>query len=76
MKFPKMVRIRQTFNTNPVKDIPATVRSEINRIQPEKIIGKGESVAITAGSRGITNLALVLKEVVERLKETRLNTCA
>ena len=69
MKFPKMVRIRQTFNTNPVKDISAAVRSEINRLQPEKIIGKGESVAITAGSRGITNLALVLKEVVGRLKE-------
>jgi hypothetical protein len=69
MKFPKMVRIRQTFSTNPVKDIPAKVRSEINRIQPQKIIGKGESVAITVGSRGITNLALILKEVVGRLKE-------
>jgi len=69
MKFPKMVRIKQHFNTKPVKDIPATVRAEINRIKPREIIGKGETVAITAGSRGITNLALVLGEVVQELKK-------
>ena len=69
MKFPKMVRIRQRFNTNPIADIPAAVRAELNRIKSDKIIAKGESVAITAGSRGITNLALVLGEVVGELKK-------
>jgi hypothetical protein len=69
MKFPKMVRIQQRFNTKPVADIPATVRAELNRIKPRNIIGKGETVAITAGSRGISNLALVLGEVVRELKK-------
>ena len=69
MKFPQMVPIRQHFNTKPVKDIPATVRSELNRVEAQSMIGKGETVAITAGSRGITNLALILKELVAKLKK-------
>jgi hypothetical protein len=69
MKFPKMVRIQQHFDTKPVADIPATVRSELNRVNPQKTIGKGDTVAITAGSRGISNLALVVGEVVRELKK-------
>lgn len=69
MKFPKMVRIKQRFNTNPITDIPAAVRSELNRINPQKRIAKGETVAITAGSRGIANLAPILSEVVRELKK-------
>jgi hypothetical protein len=69
MKYPKMVRIRQHFNTNPIADIPAEVRSELDRINPQKIIGRGQTVAITAGSRGIANLAVVLKTIVAELKK-------
>jgi hypothetical protein len=69
MKFPKMVRIRQCFSTKPVTDIPAAVRAELNRIEPAKTIGKGQTVAITAGSRGISNLASVMGEVVRQLKK-------
>lgn len=69
MKFPKMVRIKQNFQTNPVADIPAAVRAEIKRINPQQIISKGETVAITAGSRGIANLAVVLLELVQELKK-------
>ncbi len=60
MKYPKMVRIKQHFNTSPIKDIPAKVRTELAGIQPQKIIASGDTVAITAGSRGIANLAAVL----------------
>jgi hypothetical protein len=63
-----MIRIRQNFTTNPVKDIAAQVRSELNTLEPQKIIQPGDTVAITAGSRGITNLAAVLVEIVSELK--------
>jgi hypothetical protein len=69
MKYPKMIRIRQNFKTNPIKDIPAAVRAEIERIQPHKIIGRGQTVAVTAGSRGINNLAVILAEIVRELKK-------
>jgi len=68
MRLPTMVRIKQRFNTKPVQDIAATVRAELNRINLAKIIGKGQTVAITAGSRGITNLALVMRAVVGELR--------
>ena len=63
-----MVRVKQNFKTNSIADIPAAVRGEIKRIQPRRIIAKGETVAITAGSRGIANLAQILSELVRELK--------
>ncbi|UCD82744.1 MAG: DUF2088 domain-containing protein [Desulfobacterales bacterium] len=69
MKYPKMIRIKQNFKTNPIKDIPAAVRSELDKLQPQKIIDRGQTVAITAGSRGINNLAVILSEIVRELKK-------
>ena len=45
------------------------VRSEVAGIQPHKIIAKGNTVAITAGSRGIANLAVIIAEIVKELKK-------
>jgi hypothetical protein len=69
MKYPKMIRIKQNFKTNPIKDIPGAVRFELEAIQPQKIIAPGQTVAITAGSRGINNLAVILAEIVRELKK-------
>lgn len=69
MKCPAMIRIRQNFNTNSIQDIPEAVRSEIARIKPREIIAPGNSVALTVGSRGIANLAVVLAELVSELKK-------
>lgn len=69
MKFPTMVRIRQDFKTNPIQNLPEKVRSEIAKVAPQKLIRPGESVAITAGSRGIANIAVVLAELVNELKK-------
>jgi hypothetical protein len=69
MKYPKMIRIRQNFKTNPIKDIPAAVRSEIAKVRPQERISRGQTVAVTAGSRGISNLAVILAEIVRELKK-------
>ena len=69
MKCPAMIRIRQNFNTNSIQDIPEVVRSEIAKIKPREIIAPGNSVALTVGSRGIANLAVVLAELVSELKK-------
>jgi Lactate racemase N-terminal domain len=69
MKYPKMIRIKQSFNTRPIKDIPAEVRNEFAGLQPQKMIARGDTVAITAGSRGIANLAVILGEIVQELKK-------
>ena len=69
MKYPRMVRIQQHFMTSPIKDIPAKVRTEIAGIQPHEIIARGDTVSITAGSRGIANLAVIMAGIVRELKK-------
>jgi hypothetical protein len=69
MKLPAMIPIRQTFHTSPVLDIPEKVAAEIARIKPERMIAAGQRVAITAGSRGIANLAVVIGETIRQLRK-------
>jgi hypothetical protein len=69
MKYPAMIRIRQNFNTHSIQNPAQAVRSEIAKIKPHEVITPGKSVAITVGSRGIANLAIVLAELVSEIKE-------
>jgi hypothetical protein len=69
MKYPDMIRIRQLFQTTPIPDIAEETRKALAQIRPEKIILPGEKVAITAGSRGVANIATVLAELVRKIKK-------
>jgi uncharacterized protein (DUF362 family) len=68
MLLPKMYRVRQTFERPVVKDIGETVRSELKKLALEKTLKPGQRVAITAGSRGISNIAEILKTTIDFLK--------
>jgi hypothetical protein len=69
MSYPKMVRIRQLFDAPPpVKDIPQAVRDALRPLRPTLKIMPGETVAITAGSRGVANIVVITKTLVEELK--------
>jgi hypothetical protein len=68
MLLPKMYRIRQTFERPVVKDVAETVRSELRKLAFERNIKPGQRVAITAGSRGVSNIAEILKATVDFLK--------
>ena len=65
--YPLIFRVRQHFQTPtlPVAEIPATVKAELARLDLARVVRPGQSVAITAGSRGIANIALILKSAVE-----------
>jgi hypothetical protein len=69
MAFPKMVRIRQEFKTNPIQDVPGTVSAELAKLNLRRTIKPGASVAITAGSRGIADIDVVIGAVVKELKQ-------
>jgi len=68
MPFPHLVRVRQQFERPRVDDIPAAVRQTIEALDLSKTIQAGQSVALTASSRGIANIPLILRSVVEHLK--------
>jgi hypothetical protein len=62
-----MYRIRQRFDGTRVKDIRETARAELGGLT-WSAIQPGHRVAITAGSRGIADIAEILAAIVEFLK--------
>ncbi len=68
MNFPNMVRLRQTFDRTVVADIPGAVQAELKKLALEQRIRPGQRIALTGGSRGVANIALILKTVVDYLK--------
>ena len=68
MTYPRMLRIKQRFEGPCVEDIPATVEAQLASLQLGEKIKPGETVAITAGSRGIANIAVIIKAAVNHIK--------
>ena len=69
MKLPAMIKIKQNFQTNPIQDVRGKIRSELAAIELRRIILPGQNVAITAGSRGINNIAEILSSLVDELRK-------
>jgi hypothetical protein len=69
-QYPLIFRVRQKFDSPvlPVDQIPAAVEAELSRLELGRRIGEGQSVAITAGSRGIANIALIIRSCVQHLQ--------
>jgi hypothetical protein len=64
-----MVRIRQHFDRPRVEDIPAAVAATLERLSLGQRIRPGHTVALTAGSRGIANIPLILRATADYLKK-------
>ena len=64
MNLPQIYRIRQHFDDTRVSDLRAAVHAELNGLGWDQI-KPGDRVAITAGSRGIANIADILKAVID-----------
>ncbi len=65
-QYPLTFRVRQSFEspTLPVEQIASTVAAELTRLNLGQTVKPGQSVAITAGSRGVANIALIIKAAV------------
>jgi hypothetical protein len=66
--FPRVFRLRQTFDAVCVEDVAAEVHAQLARLDLGRKVRPGESVAVTAGSRGIANIATITRAIVEHLK--------
>ena len=69
MGYPKIVRLRQRFERPRVEDIGSAVASALERLDLGRRIRPGQTVALTAGSRGIANIPVVLRETAAFLKK-------
>lgn len=65
MSFPRIFRVRQKFERPRVADVHAEVQRELSRLNLGERVQRGQSVAITAGSRGIANIAAIVQSTVE-----------
>jgi hypothetical protein len=68
LEIPHFFRVRQHFSRPRVDDLDAAVVQAVAQTNLHQRITAGQQVAITAGSRGIANIAVILKAVVGQVK--------
>ena len=69
MILPRFVLAEQSFPDRSISNIPEHIRKELSHSDFASRIPKGGRVAIGVGSRGITNIATIVKAVVGFWKE-------
>lgn len=69
MNLPRFVLAEQHFPNRAIKNIPDHIRRELTGSGISSRLPQGARVAIGVGSRGISNIATIVKSVVEFWKE-------
>ena len=62
-----MAKVRQIFNQPTIVDVPCAIREQLKHQKLKNRIKPSQRIAITAGSRGIANIVLILRTIVEEL---------
>ncbi len=70
---PEMVQIRQKFDDDHIalSDLKGVIFTQLFRQEIKSKIQPGMEIAITAGSRGIANIPLILKIIADFVKEQK-----
>lgn len=68
IEIPKMAKVRQVFPRQRIENVPDAIRTVLSRETIKQTIKPGMSIAITGGSRGVANIAIILKEIVSFVK--------
>ena len=68
VEFPKMFRIRQRFEGPELAEVAGAVESELDGLSLRERVKPGQTVAITAGSRGIANIGPILQAAVRHFR--------
>jgi hypothetical protein len=66
--YPQIFRVCQKFDAPRIDNVPAEVESQLARLSLGNTIRPGQSVAISAGSRGIANIHLIIKAIADHIK--------
>ncbi len=72
MVLPRMLRVKQRFEGPSLRDIPSAIRETMRPLHLRDKVKPGQTVAVTAGSRGIANIARITRAVVDELKALEL----
>lgn len=66
---PKMVKIRQNFESSVLESVESELKNQLIHKNFNQKLQPGMSIAVTAGSRGVANMALTIKTTCDFLKE-------
>jgi hypothetical protein len=69
MEFPRLLLVRQNYPDRRIPDIPAEVRRKLSQSPFASRLKPGARVAIGVGSRGIHNIATIVRSAVAYWKE-------
>jgi len=67
MSYPHFFRVRQHFEAPRVEDVPGEVERQLAALRLSQRIKSGQTVAITAGSRGIANIKEIIRGVAQHM---------
>ena len=70
---PQFFRIKQIFDAPSLNDAAEATRMALARLPPNQFIRPGMTVAVGAGSRGISNYDIIVRTVCEELKRLGAN---
>lgn len=68
MALPRFYRLRQQLPAPRIDDIPSEVERQLAGLQLASVVRPGGSVAVTVGSRGIANIAVITRAIVLHLQ--------
>lgn len=68
MSWPRLARVQQLFDVSQIDDIPGEVQKQLRQSGISDRVRPGMRIAITAGSRGIANIATIIAAAVAELK--------
>ncbi len=69
MTFPRILLVRQNFPDRSIADVPSAVAQELAASGFAARLAPGSRVAIGVGSRGITNIATIVRSAVQYWKD-------
>jgi len=69
VKIPKMFKIKQIYDSRKIEDIPGWIKKQMETNLSNKEQYRGKRLCITAGSRGIPYLDIIIRTIVDTLKD-------
>lgn len=69
VRLPRMMKIRQKYDNNKIVNIKAHVLSQMEKNLNNSGQYKNKRLCVTAGSRGIPHLDIIIRTVIDKLKE-------
>ncbi len=69
IEFPQIFRVRQNFVSRRINDLEGAIRAAFARAAIPQRVARGQTVAVTGGSRGIANYARIMRAVIRYFQE-------